>query len=88
MTRPIEKVERTSKLQTFVLIFDLANIILFIVAGIYQQELQFQPFTWAILKYGFIFTNVFFVLTVVFYCLTVFSDPGYVPRNKNFLGIL
>ena len=41
MTRPIEKVERTSKLQTSVLIFDLANIILFIVAGVYQQELQF-----------------------------------------------
>ena len=37
---------------------------------------------------GFIFCSIFFGLTVVFYVLTVFSDPGYVPRSENFLDLL
>ena len=35
MTRPIEKVERNSSIQRFVLWFDLLNIVFFVVCGVW-----------------------------------------------------
>ena len=69
--------------------FDLVNIIIFIGLGSWSHwSPQKKPQSWEILEVGFIFCSIFFGLTVVFYVLTVFSDPGYVPRSENFLELL
>lgn len=84
MTRPIEKVERKSNLARIVVVFDLINMTFFCVAGVWSQQKSINPQAYHLLTMGFIITNCFFLATVVFYLLTVFADPGYVPRYKDF----
>ena len=83
MTRPIEKVERRSNLQTGVLIWDIFNILFFIAMGIFQQNIAYNPDVYHIFVAGFILCNFFFLATVVFYILTL-MDPGYVDKQPNF----
>ena len=84
MTRPIEKVERKARLQIGVLIFNSFNICVFLGSGIvdYLQNKSDQG-QLVIL----VLATFFFVTTVLFYILTLI-DPGYVPKQSNFLRLL
>lgn len=83
MTRPIEKVERRNNLQIGVLIFDIVNILFFLMMGIFQQNITFNPQSYHALEAGFILSNIFFLMTVIFYVFTL-MDPGYVDKQPNF----
>lgn len=87
LTRPIEKVERTTTIQVIMLLFDVINMSFFVLTlsysqgeSIKNQEYQMQDKTLVILN------TVFFVVAILFYCLTLI-DPGYVPLKKDFLGL-
>lgn len=86
MTRPIEKVERRSTLQITVLIWDIINALLFGMAAI----ILFAE-GWDHDIYGIEVLNclvaVFILVTILFYFLTMI-DPGYVPKQQNFIKLL
>ena len=88
LTRPIEKVERTTTTQVVMLLFDVINMSFFVIAASYNQSVSFSGDTAkAQDKWTIFFNTAFFVLAIIFYCLTLI-DPGYVPLKKDFLGLM
>ena len=87
LTRPIEKVERTTTVQVFMLIFDVINMAFFIIAASYNQHLRFLENDYLKDEITILLNTVFFGLSILFYCLTLI-DPGYVPKKRDFLGLV
>ena len=84
MTRPIEKVQRRARLQIGVLVFNTFNIFIFLASGIVDYlRNQNNGGQLIVLEVA----TFFFFTTVLFYILTLI-DPGYVPRQPNFLRLL
>lgn len=87
LTRPIEKVERTTTTQVIMLLFDVINMSFFVIAASYNQKANIsdeQKLQDTILV---VLNTIFFALAIFFYCLTLI-DPGYVPLKKDFLGLM
>ena len=87
LTRPIEKVERTTTVQVFMLVFGVINMSFFIIAASYNQHLRLLDSVYMREEIGIILNTVFFGLSVLFYCLTLI-DPGYVPVKRDFLSLM
>ena len=87
LTRPIEKVERTTTVQVFMLIFDVINMAFFIIAASYNQHLRFLENDYLKDEITILLNTVFFGLSILFYSLTLI-DPGYVPKKRDFLGLV
>ena len=87
LTRPIEKVERTTTIQVFMLLFDVINMAFFIIAASYNQHLRLIDTTFMKEEIAIMANTLFFALSILFYCLTLI-DPGYVPMKRDFLGLM
>ena len=88
LTRPIEKVERTTTTQVVMLLFDVINMSFFVIAASYNQSFSYDGDSEENQdKFLIIVNTIFFSLAIVFYCLTLI-DPGYVPLKKDFLGLM
>ena len=90
LTRPIEKVERTTTTQVVMLLFDVINMSFFVIAASYNNERQYssdEELESQEDKALLILNTVFFSLAILFYCMTLI-DPGYVPLKKDFLGLM
>ena len=68
--------------------FDLVNIVFFIACGIWQQNIDVKDSIHNWIETWYILAVISFLMTVVFYLLTVFMDPGYVPTKTDFLALL
>jgi len=87
LTRPIEKVERSTKLQLGFLVFDFVNIGVFILVATYNAKVQVTTAQSLIDKISTLSSACFFSIAIFFYFLTLIN-PGYVPKQRNFLGLL
>ena len=87
LTRPIEKVERTTTTQVIMLLFDVINMSFFVIAASYNQGASISEHRKASNTTLVIMNTFFFALAIFFYCLTLI-DPGYVPLKKDFLGLM
>lgn len=87
LTRPIEKVERTTTIQVIMLLFDVINMSFFVIAASYNQGSNISDSREKRNTLLVILNTIFFSLAIFFYCLTLI-DPGYVPLKKDFLGLM
>lgn len=87
LTRPIEKVERTTTLQVIMLLLDVINMSFFVLAASYNQGVNISDTHKQTNNTMVILSTAFFTLAIFFYCLTLI-DPGYVPLKKDFLGLM
>jgi Na+/melibiose symporter-like transporter len=77
MTRPIEKVKRDSNCQKITLALNIFVLGVFVFAGIYDYN-KHKDENVQIIILGV--ATLMFLLTVIFYTLTIMLEPGYVPK--------
>ena len=87
LTRPIEKVERTTTTQVIMLLFDVVNMSFFVIAASYNQSSEVSSKQENTNNATVVLNTIFFALAIFFYCMTLI-DPGYVPLMKDFLGLM